>query len=219
MIVDLRLEGRHVVVVGGGREGDRKVRALLSEGCRITVFSASATPGLRGLADRGLVELKLGGVEDGFLGGAEPYLVMAATDDRELNRAIVAQARASGCMCYAADDPGAGDFAHPASFALKGGVRVAVSTGGSSPAMAMRIGARARARLAGLVTDEDVGQIALQKEARAAARRAIPDQAGRRRFLHSVIDDETVKRLIRAGDGDGARARMTAMLEGYCGHT
>ena len=215
----MRLEGRHVVIVGGGREGDRKARALLDEGCQITVLSESFTPGLQRLADRGLISARTGSARGGLPGGLDPYLVMAATDDRELNRSIVESARASGCVCYAADDPEAGDFSHLSSFTLKGGVRVAVSTGGQSPAMAMRMGARARAMLAGLVSDEDAGQIALQKEARAAARLAIPGQAGRRKFLHSVIDDETVKRLLRSGDVDGARARMTEMLEGYDGHT
>lgn len=219
MIVDLRLAGRLVVVVGGGREGDRKVRALLGEGCRITVFSESATPGIHRLAERGLVTLESGSVRDGFLDGLDPYMVMAATDDRALNRKIVGQARALGCVCYAADDPEAGDFAHPSTFMLRGGVRVAVSTGGQSPAMAMRISARAKSALADLVTDEDVGQISLQKEAREAARRALPDQADRRRFLHSVIQDETVKRLLAAGNIDEARARMRDMLGEYDGHT
>lgn len=215
--MDLRLGGRTVVVVGGGREGDRKVRSLLEEGCRITVFAESATPRLHRLAEQGLIELEEGAARDGFLDGRDPYLVMAATDDAELNRRIVGQARAKGCVCYAADDPEAGDFAHPSSFVLKGGVRVAVSTGGRSPAMAMRLSARARSALAGLVTDADAGHIALQEQARKAARAAIPEQRDRRRFLHSVIQDETVKRLLEAGDADGARARMTDMLGEYDG--
>ena len=215
----MRLAGRLVVVVGGGREGDRKVRALLDEGCRITGFSESVTPGLRRLAEQGRVTLESGTVRDGFLDGLNPYMVMAATDDRELNRKIVEQARAAGCVCYAADDPEAGDFAHPSTFMLKGGVRVAVSTGGQSPAMAMRISARARGMLADLVTDEDAGQISLQKEAREAARRVLPDQRDRRKFLHSVIRDETVKRLLAAGNADEARARMTDMLGECDGHT
>lgn len=218
MLVDLRLSGRLVVVAGGGIEGDRKVRALLGEGCRIAVFTESATPGLQRLAGQGLITLEYGPVRDGFFDGLDPYLVMAATDDRALNRRITDRAREAGCMCYSADDPEAGDFARPSSFTLRGGVRVAVSTGGQSPAMAMRLGARARDMLADLVTGEDAGQIALQVEARRAARAVIPGQAARRRFLHSVIDDETVKRLLASGDADGARARMTEMLGGY-GHT
>lgn len=219
MIVDLRLADRLVVVVGGGREGDRKVRTLLGEGCQITVFSESVTPGLQRLAEQGNITLKSGLVSDGFLDGLDPYMVMAATDDHTLNRKIVEQARALGCVCYAADDPETGDFAHPSTFMLKGGVRVAVSTGGQSPAMAMRISARTQSVLANLVTDEDVGQIALQKEAREVARQVISDQSDRRRFLHSIIQDETVKRLLAADNIDEARARMRDMLGEYNGHT
>ncbi len=217
MIVDLHLRGRLVIVVGAGREGMRKVEALLGQDCEILLVAEEFGPAAEARAAEGRVTLERARLDGaGFLERRDPYVVMAATDDRALNRAISEKARASGCLAYAADDPDCSDFAHPSIASAGGGtVQVAVSTGGRSPAMAGRIRRRLEGILAEAVTDEDVLHIRLQEAARREAKAAIGAHAERRRYLYAVMADGRVKRLIKQGDLAGARRRAMEILGGW----
>ncbi len=217
MIVDLRLEGRTAVVVGCGSEGMKRVDALLADGCRVVVFDPEAGKRAAEYAAAGRIRLERSTVGDaGCLAGFEPHVVVAATDDAAANDRIVGWAREAGCLAYSVDSPESSDFANLAVVKVGGGaVMVAISTGGASPAMAGAIRDRVQEALEGVVGEEDVLQITLQQEARAKARGRIGTQRGRREFLYAVINDETVKLLVKDGDMDGARARMGVMLENW----
>ena len=74
-----------------------------------------------------------------FLSSYKPFVVMACTNDRQLNRKIVKKAKTMKCYAYASDDPEISDFAHPSVINIEDAVQIAVSTGGKSPAMARKI--------------------------------------------------------------------------------
>ncbi|MGE0243123.1 MAG: NAD(P)-dependent oxidoreductase, partial [Nitrososphaeraceae archaeon] len=57
MIVDLNLTGKHVIVIGGGVEGSRKVRGLLGQNCKITVVSERLNSYLEELSDEKKIEV------------------------------------------------------------------------------------------------------------------------------------------------------------------
>ncbi|HVX02358.1 MAG TPA: NAD(P)-dependent oxidoreductase, partial [Nitrososphaera sp.] len=115
MIVDLNLKGKHAIVIGGGTEGVRKVNALLGQGCsKITVISNRFNKYLRHQEEAGKIEtvkarLKDASILDGY---DRPFLVLASTDDRELNRKLCQKGRDKGAFVYSVDDPQYSDFSY-----------------------------------------------------------------------------------------------------------
>ncbi|GAA1479402.1 uroporphyrinogen-III C-methyltransferase [Nocardioides aestuarii] len=98
--VGLRLAGRRVVVVGGGHVAQRRVPALVASGADVVVVSPVMTPALEGMA--GEVTLVQRRFDDGDLEDA--WYVVAATDDPEVNAAVLAGAEARRTFCVRADD-------------------------------------------------------------------------------------------------------------------
>jgi len=96
----LRLAGRRVVVVGGGHVAQRRVPALLAVGAEVTVVSPAVTPAIEGLGDE--ITLVLRGYRSGDLDGA--WYVIAATDDRDVNELVSAEAEAQHTFCVRSDD-------------------------------------------------------------------------------------------------------------------
>ncbi len=133
------LAGRRCVVVGGGKVAERKARKLLEAGAEVVVISPEITPEIEAMP----VEIFRGGYAAGDL--AEAFLAFAATDVREVNAAVVREARERGVPLNVADEPSAGDFALPSTL-RRGGLQVAVSTGGASPALARSIRQELEAR-------------------------------------------------------------------------
>jgi precorrin-2 dehydrogenase / sirohydrochlorin ferrochelatase len=120
------------VVVGGGAVAARKARTLHEAGAEVVVVSPEVHPQLRDLG----VEVRERPYEPGDLEGAD--LAFAATDRREVNAAVAREAHARGVRVNVADRPVEGDFAVPSTL-RRGGLQVAVSTGGASPTLARRI--------------------------------------------------------------------------------
>jgi precorrin-2 dehydrogenase/sirohydrochlorin ferrochelatase len=129
------LHDKDILVVGAGSVGQRKIAGLGSAGPRcITVVD----PGLN--AERVAELKKLGPVECHARVFAprdvrEKFLVFAATSDRAVNAEIAALCLELGILCNSVDAPDEGSFIVPAHF-TNGGITVALSTGGHSPALA-----------------------------------------------------------------------------------
>ncbi|GLV53070.1 uroporphyrinogen-III C-methyltransferase [Thermobispora bispora] len=126
-LLGLRLEGRRVLVVGGGRVAQRRVPALLDAGARVTIVSPSVTPALDDLIAAGRVEWVRRPYQVGDCDGA--WLVHACTDRREVNAAVAAEAEAKRIWCVRADDREASAAWTPATGRV-GEVSVAVTAGG-----------------------------------------------------------------------------------------
>jgi precorrin-2 dehydrogenase/sirohydrochlorin ferrochelatase len=213
VIVDLNLKGRQVIVVGAGGEGLKKVNSLLTQDCQILVISDSANTQIQRLAKDGKIEFKKTKLENAsFLKEYDPILVMAATDDRELNRKIVQEAKKKRCYAYAADDPDFSDFAHPSVINIQDTVQVAISTGGRSPAMARKLKLKAEKIFNDIIDKEDIYQIKLQKIARDAAKSKIPTILGRKKFLYSVLNNPKIKQLLKDDNFSTAQKEVMKLL-------
>jgi siroheme synthase-like protein len=130
--VFLDVDGRLSVVVGGGKVGLRKARGLIEAGARVRVVSPRFDAEFEGLeAERVEREYRAGD-----LTGA--MLAFAATDRREVNRQVGAEAAALGVPVNVADAPEECGFIVPARLWLEG-VQVAISSGGEDPAKMARI--------------------------------------------------------------------------------
>jgi uroporphyrin-III C-methyltransferase/precorrin-2 dehydrogenase/sirohydrochlorin ferrochelatase len=126
-LLGLRLSGRRVLVVGGGRVAQRRVPALLEAGAEVTVVSPSVTPALDDLIAAGRVTWHERPYEVGDCDGA--WLVQACTDDRSVNTAIAAEAEAKRVWCVRADDKEASAAWTPATGRVDE-INVAVTAGG-----------------------------------------------------------------------------------------
>lgn len=214
VIVDLNLKGNLVIVVGAGQEGLKKVNSLLTQDCKILVISNKVNTQIKRFADDGKIEFKKERLQSAnFLDDYEPLLVMAATDDKELNRKIVQRAKEKRCYAYAADDPQVSDFAHPSVINIHDTVQVAISTGGKSPAMARKIKLKAEKIFNQVIDKDDIHQIKLQKIARDAAKSKIPTVLGRKKFLYSVLNNNTIKQLLKEDNFPLAEKEVMKILE------
>jgi precorrin-2 dehydrogenase/sirohydrochlorin ferrochelatase len=138
---------------------------------------------------------------------------MAATDDRDLNRKIIQKAKKMKCFVYAADDPEVSDFAHPSVINIEDTIQIAISTGGRSPAMARKLKMQAEKIFKKTIKKEDICQIKLQQIARDAAKKTLPTQLERKKFLYSLINDKSIKQLIKDQDLKKAQRRAMLMLK------
>ncbi len=135
----LNLCGRRAIVVGGGKVAERKVRKLLDAGARVRVISPRLTSALEALRVQHRIQITRRGYRSGDLrrgsSGRAPLLVFAATNDPAAQRAVRHDAPAAGALVNIVDDPTACEFIVPATI-RRGNLHVAISTGGTDPALA-----------------------------------------------------------------------------------
>jgi uroporphyrin-III C-methyltransferase/precorrin-2 dehydrogenase/sirohydrochlorin ferrochelatase len=124
--LSLRLEGRRVLVVGGGSVALRRVAGLREAGAEIVVVAPRLTPALADLADRGLIGAHRREYQPGDTDGA--WLILACTDRPEVNEAVAADAERAHVWCARADDAAASAAWVPA-VGRAGAVTVAVNAG------------------------------------------------------------------------------------------
>ena len=151
-LVGLRLNGRKVVVVGGGTVAQRRLPLLLANGADVHVIARAATPAVEALQDQTPgITLELRDYRDGDLDDA--WYVIAATDDPAVNEAIVAEADRRRIFCVRADIAREGSAVTPASFEYEG-LAVGVLAGGEHRRSAAIRSALREALQQGLVTTE-----------------------------------------------------------------
>ena len=141
--INLDINGRNCLVVGGGAVGLRKVNTLLDCGARVTVVSPEVESQIEQMAQKGRVQLERRAYTTSDLDGK--FLVIGATDDNTLNRKISWDAGRKKMLCNIADVPDACNFILP-SIVQRGDLIVAISTSGSSPAFAKTLRKELEAR-------------------------------------------------------------------------
>jgi precorrin-2 dehydrogenase/sirohydrochlorin ferrochelatase len=199
--VSLVLDGRRVLVVGGGKLATRRVADFLEAGARVEVVSPTVSPEIAAWADEQKLIVALRPFGAGDVSGA--WLCVAATDDPAVNRAVVVAAEREHCFVSSAGD-GSASSARPMSVLRRGDLEVAVGTSGRAPAAAVWI----RQQLATLVGPEYGVLIDLVAEARAEARPGANWQAAL---------DSGILGSIRAGRVDEARKGLRTCLSSSSG--
>ncbi len=147
-LVGLRLTGRKVVVVGGGGVAQRRLPLLIASGADVHVISRSATRAVEAMDG---ITLSLREYRDGDLDGA--WYALAATDDPQVNAAIVAEAERRQIFCVRADVAVEGTAVTPASFSYAG-LSVGVLAGGEHRRSAAIRSAIREALQRGVITAE-----------------------------------------------------------------
>ncbi len=134
--INLDIRNRRCLVVGGGSVATRKVMTLTDCGAMVTVVSPQITPELRELADQKVIVVKQRHYQSSDMNGM--FLVIGATDKKELNWRIYSEAERIGKLCNIADRPEACNFILP-SVVSRGDLTIAISTSGKSPAFAKKL--------------------------------------------------------------------------------
>ena len=217
MIVDLNVNNKKAVVIGGGTEGLRKVHGLLDQGCEITVITSRLNKELRSMSDDRKIKLIKRRIKDATVLDKfnDIFLILAATDDRQLNRKLVEKGRTMGAFVYAADDPLMSDFSYTSLVNIDGLVQVAISTSGKSPIMARKIRMKAERMLNKVISESDISNIILQEFARKMAKEKISTVKERKEFLYSLIKDKNIQYLLRSNKLDEAKMTASYMLKNW----
>ena len=202
-IACLRLSGRRCLVVGGGDVALEKVEGLLVCDAAVTVVAPAAHEELAALAAEGSITWVRRGYEPDDLDGA--LLVIAATDDSEVNIAVHADADARAMLVNVVDVPPLCSFILPA-IVRTGPLAIAISTAGASPALAKRMKREISEQFG-----EPYARLAvLLNDARGWAKSTLPTFQDRKEFFETIVNGEPDPvALLRDGD-DGA---VIALIE------
>jgi uroporphyrin-III C-methyltransferase / precorrin-2 dehydrogenase / sirohydrochlorin ferrochelatase len=197
--VFLRLDGRPVVVVGGGAVALRKVAWLLKAAARVTVVAPDLHPQLAAHAAAGRLVHIATAFSAAYVGGA--VAVVAATGAADTNRAVSLAARALGIPVNVVDDAALSTFIFPAIIE-RAPILVAVSSAGEAPVLARRvreqIEALLPARLGALARFMGAQRERVRRTLGAAARRAFWERIAR----------GPVARLVLGGEESRASQRL-----------
>ena len=217
MIVDLNVYNKKAIVIGGGTEGLRKINGLLDQDCEITVITSRLNSELKKLMSDGKINLIKSRIKDVKILDQfkDVFLILAATDDRGLNRKLVGKGRAMGAFVYASDDPKISDFSYASLLNYEGLIQVAISTSGKSPIMARKIRMKIERMVHRSINDSDISNIILQEFARKKAKRKIGTVRERKQFLYSLIKDKNIQHLLRLNKLSEAKMTTLHMLNNW----
>ena len=206
----LKVEGRPCLVVGGGKVAARKVALLNRAGAAITVVAPGICDEIKTLADQSAVNCVEREFSDADMDGV--VLVIAATDNESVNRAVSELANQNRIPVNVVDNSGLCSFIVP-SIIDRSPVQVAVSTGGASPVLARLL----RARLESFIPAA-YGRLAyLVDKYRHSVKQRFSD-AGQRRYFWENILQGRVAELLFAGHEEKAHAALQEAIEDTDAH-
>ena len=201
----LDLRGRAVLVVGGGAVARRKVAALLGAGAAVLVGAPDLDPELAELAAAGRLQHLPGRFVSEWLD--DVWLVIAATDDPEVNRQVAVEGTARRLWVNSVDDIPNSSFQVPARIE-RGPLQIAISSGGGAPMLARQLRERLEAEL-----DPSLGTLAgLLLRHRASIREALHDLGARRRFFAQILAGE-IPRMLRSGQTEQAEHALLRAID------
>ena len=188
-----RLDNKPVLLVGGGEVAERKARLLLDAGARLTVVSPELDPELAELADSGTIEWLAGEFEPAQLTGK--WLVVAATDRREVNALVYQSANQAGIFANVVDDPKRSSFIMP-SIIDRSPLMVAISSGGKAPVLARLL----REKLEALLP-QHLGAVAtFAGSLRERVKARFATMGERRRFWERLLGADRLGQALARGD-------------------
>lgn len=199
----LNLKGKRCVVVGGGKVAERKVLSLLKAKANITVISPKLTKRLGKEKTKGNIKHLPREYKRGDLKGA--FLVIAATSSAAVNTKVARDAREihESPLLNVVDAPSECNFIAP-STVQRGPLTIAISTSGTSPAVAKAI----RKELERLYGPEFAKYLRFFKKIRTKAMKEIQDKKERENFLKELASEGRIKMLREKGFQEARRVAL-----------
>ena len=136
LALNIDMKSLPVLVAGGGRVAERKIRTLMESGADVSVVAPEVTAGIAALEESGAISLRKRCYESRDI--EDIFLVVAATNDGEVNQRIAADARQRRILAVVTDRPEKGNCSFPAML-RRGNLEIGVSTQGKCPAFASEI--------------------------------------------------------------------------------
>ncbi len=196
----LNLNQSRALVVGGGDVAARKINLLLNAGARVDVIAPQACDTVSKMADDGMIRIQPQAWSNQSLDGYS--VVIAATDDAQVNRVISESARQKQIPVNVVDQPGLGSFIMP-SIVDRSPVIVAVSTGGASPVLARLL----RSKIESLIPSA-YGRLArLVEKYRRQANAHSGNSRDRRRFWENILQGK-IAELVFSGREQEAEQQL-----------
>jgi len=200
-----KLENRPCLVIGGGEVALRKVHLLLKAGADVTVCSLAFHAKLKEKADAGQIQIITDSFSESLL--ENKWLVIAATDQKEVNQQIAASANKRQLLVNVVDDPSISSFIMP-SIVDRSPIIVAISSGGKAPVLARLI----REKLEALLPMH-IGRLAtISGEFRHHVKKAIQSVSLRRRYWEKLFGNGQLAGLLQKGQTEQAIALMERSL-------
>ena len=216
MIIDLNLQGKSVIVIGGGNEAQKRINSLIKEKCNIIVISKKVTSQINKLVKSKKIQLKKQNIQDTkFIAKFKPDIIITTTNDRKLNQKIINNGKKKKIITYSSDNPDESDFSNPAIIDFEKMVQIAIFTGGRSPAMSKKLKRKSEELFRKIITKEDIGQIKVQKIARNAAKEKIATPTERKACLRSIMADNEIDQLIKDGQMKKAEKRAITIVRNW----
>src|SRR3954462_14287898 len=208
-IACLKLTGRRCLVVGGGEIGLEKVEGLLACDGDVTLIAPAAVPALQALAGEGSIRWERREYRPADLERA--FMVIACTDDTDINIGIYEDAEARAMLVNVVDVPPLCNFILPAILRT-GPLAIAISTAGASPALAKRM----KREIGELFGEEYASLAVMLNDVRGWAKGTLPTYQDRKEVFEGIVNgDPDPIALLRAGDEqavvdliDGARTAV-----------
>ncbi|WP_429059663.1 siroheme synthase CysG [Aeromonas veronii] len=192
-----RLDNKPVLLVGGGDVAERKARLLLDAGARLTVVAPELDPELAELAANGSIEWLAGEFVPEQLAGK--WLVVAATDRREVNALVYQSANQARIFANVVDDPKRSSFIMP-SIIDRSPLMVAISSGGKAPVLARLL----REKLEALLP-QHLGAVAtFAGSLRERVKARFATMGERRRFWERLLGADRLGQALARGDSASA---------------
>src|SRR4051794_9403732 len=182
-IACLKLTGRRCVVVGGGDIGLEKVEGLLASNGRVVLIAPEAIQPLQDLAAEGSIEWERREYRSEDL--ERTFIVIAATDDTDVNIGVYDDAERRAMLVNVVDVPPLCNFILPA-IVRTGPLAIAISTAGASPALAKRI----KRQVAEEYGEPYARLAVLLNEARGWAKGTLPTYQDRKAFFEEIVNGD-----------------------------
>ncbi len=207
-IACLKLAGRRCLVIGGGDVGLEKVEGLLACDGEVTLIAPVAHPELEALAEEGSIQWE----KRPYAGGADlegAFVVIAATDDSEVNIGVYDDAERRAMLVNVVDVPPLCNFILPA-IVRSGPLAIAISTAGASPALAKRM----KREVAELFGEEYARLAVILNDARGWAKGTLPTYQDRKEFFEGIVNgDPDPVALLREGEETAVLALIESAKE------
>ncbi|MFQ5497270.1 MAG: bifunctional precorrin-2 dehydrogenase/sirohydrochlorin ferrochelatase [Nitrosopumilus sp.] len=216
MIVDLDLQDKTVIVIGGGSEAQKRINSLLKQNCNILMISDVVNSQISKLVKTKKIKLIKQKIKDTkFISKFKPDMIITTTNDKGINQKIINDAKKKKIIVYSSDNPERSNFSNPAIIDFENIVQIAIFTGGQSPAMSKKIKTKLEETLRKSISKEDISQIKIQKIARKIAKETIPTQIQRRECLRAIMTDNDIDQLIKDGQIKKAERRAITILRNW----
>ncbi|WP_318374417.1 siroheme synthase CysG [Enterobacter sp.] len=188
-----QLRGRDCLLVGGGDVAERKARLLMEAGARLTVNALAFSPQFTVWANEGMLTLAQGDFNEALLDTT--WLVIAATDDNDVNQRVSDAAEARRIFCNVVDAPKEASFIMP-SIIDRSPLMVAVSSGGTSPVLARLLREKLEA-----VLPQHLGQLAAYAgKLRDRVKTHFDNVGERRRFWEKFFVNDRLAQSLANND-------------------